>query len=205
MRIIRPAAICDACVRHRWLPNPDHDPAEGKPFSSMIHYCEAFPDGIPTDIYLEGFDHRLPYPGDHGIRFLQKPGKEHLLDSYESETPEATRVRDVSKSAADYARQVYLLIKRRTDLINRLESSELLVPVRSDGELAAIKIEEIQWILISTTGKPLEADVPNDCATWRTIMLSQLIPLLANNAILYVDGKGPLIPARYLVDTERPS
>ena len=30
--------------------------------------CDAFPDGIPEEI-LRGYDHRKPYPGDHGIRF----------------------------------------------------------------------------------------------------------------------------------------
>jgi hypothetical protein len=33
--------------------------------------CDAFPDGIPTEVYFE-YDHRLPYPGDHGIRFEMK-------------------------------------------------------------------------------------------------------------------------------------
>ncbi len=33
--------------------------------------CEAFPDGIPGDIYLRGFDHRKLFPGDDGIRYLK--------------------------------------------------------------------------------------------------------------------------------------
>jgi len=33
--------------------------------------CRAFPAGIPEEIFLNGFDHRKPYPGDHGIRFEQ--------------------------------------------------------------------------------------------------------------------------------------
>ncbi len=32
--------------------------------------CVAFPDGIPQEIIDNEFDHRKPYPGDRGIRFL---------------------------------------------------------------------------------------------------------------------------------------
>ncbi|HPE80109.1 MAG TPA: hypothetical protein PKZ35_08855 [Gammaproteobacteria bacterium] len=31
--------------------------------------CLAFPDGIPVVILLGEFDHRRPYPGDHGFRY----------------------------------------------------------------------------------------------------------------------------------------
>lgn len=31
--------------------------------------CGAFPGGIPTEILLSNADHRLPFPGDHGVRF----------------------------------------------------------------------------------------------------------------------------------------
>jgi hypothetical protein len=52
-----PIPICESCARLG--PGPD---GFGKT-------CAAFPDGIPDAIYIEGFDHRHPYPGDGGVRF----------------------------------------------------------------------------------------------------------------------------------------
>jgi hypothetical protein len=34
-----------------------------------IYQCDAFPDGIPDDIWLEKHDHKQSYPGDHGVLF----------------------------------------------------------------------------------------------------------------------------------------
>lgn len=37
--------------------------------------CTAFPDGIPEPIIKGGFDHRNPFPGDGGARFVRDPDK----------------------------------------------------------------------------------------------------------------------------------
>lgn len=50
------------------------------------YHCAAFPDGIPDAIYLEGFDHREPFPGDHGIRFDLDPTEADTLAVYEQFT-----------------------------------------------------------------------------------------------------------------------
>jgi hypothetical protein len=36
-----------------------------------IRKCEAFPDEIPLAIWLGYNDHKIPFTGDHGIRFKQ--------------------------------------------------------------------------------------------------------------------------------------
>jgi hypothetical protein len=35
----------------------------------MVSTCDAFPDGIPTKIFIDGFDHRKEFGGDNGVRF----------------------------------------------------------------------------------------------------------------------------------------
>jgi hypothetical protein len=34
--------------------------------------CKAFPQGIPSAIFRDGFDHRKPYEGDGGVLFEPK-------------------------------------------------------------------------------------------------------------------------------------
>jgi hypothetical protein len=48
-----------------------HDRRRGEPRT-----CDAFPDGIPHTILFGDTDHRLSYPGDHGIHFEPVPGSE---------------------------------------------------------------------------------------------------------------------------------
>ena len=41
--------------------------------SVMGRTCEAFPGGIPDEIWEGRNKHRKPYPGDNGIQFEQRP------------------------------------------------------------------------------------------------------------------------------------
>lgn len=59
--------ICNSCAR-----------------STGMQRCEAFPSGIPSAIYDGGFDHRRAYSGDSGLRYVQEPGTQVLLDQYEA-------------------------------------------------------------------------------------------------------------------------
>jgi len=44
--------------------------------------CKAFPDGIPSKIWMGENDHRKPYPGDHGIQFVSSTPKQDETAQY---------------------------------------------------------------------------------------------------------------------------
>lgn len=71
---IGPQTLCFACKRLR------SDFEKGP-------VCAAFPDGIPKAIIRDGFDHRQPYPGDGGARFVHDEDKP-LPSGYAEEATE---------------------------------------------------------------------------------------------------------------------
>jgi hypothetical protein len=72
MQAITP--ICVGCSRFR-----ESDQAHPE------WWCAAFPDGIPWQIGEDGFDHRKPFPGDHGILFDLAEGDDEFLAEWEAD------------------------------------------------------------------------------------------------------------------------
>lgn len=66
--------ICESCAHLG--PGPD-----GIGFA-----CDAFPSGIPAEIYPGGFDHRQPFAGDNGVRWRlsTEEGAAARLRAYEA-------------------------------------------------------------------------------------------------------------------------
>ncbi|MFC4591879.1 hypothetical protein [Sphaerisporangium corydalis] len=77
--MVRDPSICDACARLRRRRDPEAETSA----DMWTPHCDAFPGRVPDEIYFGGFDHRTPYPGDQGVRFLLKEHGETALRLYE--------------------------------------------------------------------------------------------------------------------------
>jgi hypothetical protein len=198
---IKKWSICEACAHVKATDNPDHDGESV--YTIETWFCRAFPDGVPWDIYPEGFDHRLPYPGDGGIRFELKADRKRTLDYYEEWTPEEKRTRDVTQGAREHERRIEELRGRRAALAERLRSAPRLeVPVREDGSFAVYDMRDVGWLGVTTTGKPNPGwQIPEDCARWEPTTLDRLVSELPGDVALYVDERGPLLPVAVLRET----
>src|SRR4051812_16133125 len=175
--IVRPATICAACTRLKITSNPDQDGRS--PYTTFIRFCAAFPDGIPDDIDLGGFDHRLPYPGDQGLRFEFEEGKKILLDGYEREVAPEKGRRDVTDSARAWAQKSAVLRRRRLAVVETLLDNASLIPVLEDGKPALSDVLDLTWLIVSTTGRfPPEREMPDDYVGWQPISVNQLTSLL---------------------------
>ncbi len=63
--------------------------------------CDAFPNGIPKEIYRGRNDHREPFEGDNGIKWEPRPGFSHydvpaVIEELE-DAPGLTEVSDAEK------------------------------------------------------------------------------------------------------------
>lgn len=76
--------ICAAC-RHLGERTVDRITKDGW-FAGETPTCLAFPDGIPDEIWLGGYDHRRAFFGDLGVHFELGPGGEEDLAAFDAAT-----------------------------------------------------------------------------------------------------------------------
>lgn len=87
----RLVTYCRTCVHYRGL-------SAEAPLAAFttLETCDAFPRGIPKLIYSCAWNHRNPFPGDHGIRYLQGAGaRTDVCPPVEVPLTEATAARAV--------------------------------------------------------------------------------------------------------------
>jgi len=77
--------LCTLC-RHYQFVRPGSTPT-----------CDAFPDGIPDDIYENRVEHDQPISGDHGLRFIEMTDKELDAKLYEATAERERRARQEGK------------------------------------------------------------------------------------------------------------
>ncbi|MGW5416060.1 hypothetical protein [Actinomadura geliboluensis] len=200
--IIPPASICSSCKLLKKVPDPDWNPNEiDNPLKAgTIHFCTAFPDEIPDDISFHGFDHRLPYPADGGVRHELRSDMGDLLTAFEEETPIDVRTRDVTSSARTWLRKMAALRARRLELAKSLlDVKQLSIPVRGDGTPVIWTFDDFRMLGVSSTG-PIQLDFveSDDFQGWRSDTLEGLAASISGDVLLYVDKGGPLLPVHAL-------
>lgn len=84
---------------------------------SDARVCDAFPEGIPDEIRLYRYDHRLPFPNDNGIRLEPNPKYYPDIDKFNKVADANT-----TKTMPDAEK-----IKKEKEEFRRLGIPEILV------------------------------------------------------------------------------